>query len=290
MTDYFNTPVPSISTDISPATSTVFSEPQNQLPVSKYMLNQEVQNAEILWALKCVYSHYSFNSCSEIGKLFARMFPDSETAKQFACGEKKMSYICRFGIAPYFERLLFKYLEKLEHVVLLFDESLNKTLQMKQMDIYVRFWHINLNEVHTRYLTSHYLGHSKSDDILSHFLQSVQEFNLSKIIQISMDGPSVNWAFYEKFQVEIEKTYGNSALNIGSCGLHILNNAFKKANNTSDWNISLLLSSLYWYFKDCPARRQDFEKLSTKEGKFPLKFVNHRWLENVPATERALEI
>ena len=43
--------------------------------------------AEILWAMKVIKSHY-YRSCSDIGQLFATMFPDSDTAQRFSCGEK----------------------------------------------------------------------------------------------------------------------------------------------------------------------------------------------------------
>ncbi|CAM1319461.1 Uncharacterised protein at_DN0340 [Pycnogonum litorale] len=51
-----------------------------------------------------------------------------------------------------------------------------------------------------------------------------------------------------------------------------------------------LLSSMYYLFKDSPARREDFLRVSGNSSKFPLKYVSHRWIENVPVIERALEI
>ena len=49
------------------------------------------------------------------------------------------------------------------------------------------------------------------------------------------------------------------------------------------------LSSLYWLFHDAPARREDFITI-TGSTLFPLKFCNHRWVENVVVAERALDI
>lgn len=71
--------------------------------------------------------------------------------------------------------------------------------------------------------------------------------------------------------------------------MHIINNAFKHGEASTEWNIGSLLSSLYWLFKDSPARREDFINLSDGK-KLPLKFCGHRWLENVPVVERAIEI
>ncbi|GBO04367.1 hypothetical protein AVEN_213927-1 [Araneus ventricosus] len=155
------------------------------------------------------------------------------------------------------------------------------------MDIIVRFWHND--QVATGYLTLVFIGHAKADDILSAFYQCVEKLKLSKILQISMDGPNVNWKFFENLQADLKKEYSHEALSIGSCGLHILHNSFKYGESSTGWNISEILSSLCWLFKDSPARREDFLMLSTLK-KFPLKFCKVRWLENVPAVERAIQI
>ena len=68
------------------------------------------------------------------------MFPDSEIAKQFSCGEKKCAYLCNFGIAPYFKQLLKDTLHNQQSYILLFDESLNKKTYNKQVDIHCRLW------------------------------------------------------------------------------------------------------------------------------------------------------
>ncbi|GBN67048.1 hypothetical protein AVEN_121716-1 [Araneus ventricosus] len=134
-----------------------------------------------------------------------------------------------------------------------------------------------------------FIGHAKADDILSAFYQCVEKLKLSKILQISMDGPNVNWKFFENLQADLKKEYSHEALSIGSCGLHILHNSFKYGESSTGWNISEILTSLCWLFKDSPARREDFLMLSTLK-KFHLKFCKVKWLENVPAVERAIQI
>ena len=53
------------------------------------------------------------------------------------------------------------------------------------------------------------------------------------------------------------------------------------------WQVSSFLSSLYYLFKDALARREDFVTISGS-SLMPLKFVSHRWLDNVPVCQRAL--
>jgi hypothetical protein len=68
------------------------------------------------------------------------MFPDSDLAKTMSCGETKSMYLSCFGIAPYFKSLVEK-TTKTNPYVVMFDESLNKELQKKQIDILIRTWH-----------------------------------------------------------------------------------------------------------------------------------------------------
>lgn len=89
--------------------------------------------------------------------------------------------------------------------------------------------------------------------------------------------------------LKLKDDYNTSLINIGPCGLHVLHNSFKTGAVATGWQIDSLLSSLYHLFKDSPARIEDYTKVSGS-SKMPLKFCNHRWLENEPVCQRTLEI
>ncbi|GBM14382.1 hypothetical protein AVEN_246554-1 [Araneus ventricosus] len=146
---------------------------------------------------------------------------------------------------------------------------------------------IGTRTVSTIYFNSVFLGHSRSSDIFEEFISAIAKLKFSKTIQISMDGPNVNWKFYSMLQDYYFKEFGKKLLNIGSCGLHIMHNAFKAGCIASTWGIVDFLTSLYYLFKNAPARRDDFLKES--EGALPKKFIQHRWLENGPASESAIK-
>lgn len=153
--------------------------------------HEMVTDAEILWTLKVVTSHYSYRSSSQTADLFRRMFPDSELAKAFSCGEKKCSYIACHGLRPFFQAALQQEIENSDCYVVLFDESGNDFLHQKQMDVHVRYWNSSHN-VATRYLTSVFMGHATAEDIQEKLLKALEPLPLGKIAQISMDGPNVN--------------------------------------------------------------------------------------------------
>ncbi|GBL96123.1 hypothetical protein AVEN_104351-1 [Araneus ventricosus] len=108
----------------------------------------------------------------------------------------------------------------------------------------VRFCNSNVQKVEIRHLTSVFIGHSTAEDTLKAFNDTTKKLDLRKVIQISMDGPAVNWKFFHVIQEQIRDEFYTELLNIGRCGLHILNNAFK-VGNRAEWNLDSLFTALY---------------------------------------------
>ena len=129
------------------------------------------------------------------------------------------------------------------------------------------------------------MGHASASDLLAHFHCAIKGFQLNKIVQVSIDGPNVNWKFLEQFQSELKRKSNVTLMNVGSCGLHVVNGAFQDSAKASGWEIDKLLLSAYCLFKDTPARHEDFTT-GTKASDFPIKFCKHQWLEKVPVRER----
>ena len=67
------------------------------------------------------------------------MFPDSDIARKVTLQVGKCKYVINHGLAPYCEQLLIKNVTASPCHSLSFDESLNKKIQLGQMDLYVRF-------------------------------------------------------------------------------------------------------------------------------------------------------
>ena len=177
----------------------------------------------------------------------------------------------------------------------------------------MRFWQDD--HVTSRYLSSMFLGHSSATDILQKITtcltdnlvqkittcltdNSVQKIttcltdnsvSVSKVVQLSMDGPNVNLKLHALMDEELcsETEGAPGMLSFGSCGLHTVHNAFKfKAGaKASEWGIEDIISSLYWlFFTGSPARRQDFTTITSSEMVL-LKYCKHRLLENVPVVQ-----
>lgn len=248
--------------------------------------HEMVTDAEILWTLKVVTCHYSYRSSSQASDLFKRMFPDSEVAKSFSCGEKKCAYVTCYGLRPFFQSSLQREIENSDYYVVLFDESGNEFLQQKQMDVHVRCWNSS-HKVETRYLTSVFMGHATAENIQEKLLKALEPLPLQKIVQVSMDGPNVNLKLFRSLQADLLENHQVQCVDLGTCGLHTVHNAYKAGVVASKWELDVLLSSMGILFDSSPARREDFQTV-TGQSTFPLKFVSHRWLENVSVIERTL--
>ena len=106
---------------------------------------------------------------------------------------------------------------------------------------------------------------------------------------VGMDGPNVNWKLFEDLLTQLLSDTGKQMLNVGSCGLHTIHEAYRDGIKATKCDTECFLSSCFYLFKDSPARRENFTRI-TSSSTFPLKFVPRRWVENVPVIVRVLEI
>lgn len=201
------------------------------------------------------------------------MFPDSTIASRFSCGEKKSSYIAIFGLGPYFADNLMKNLNSKTVYTLLFDESLNELLQEKQMDIHVRFW--EKKRVEAMFLHSEFLGHATAEDLYDKLTPLFAKMSKQKLLHLSMDGPYVNLKLRQLLEDDFKTTTTVKMLDIGTCGLHVLHNAFRNGCSASGWGLESLFRAAYSLFDKAPARREDFIAV-TKASTFPMQYCSHR--------------
>lgn len=184
----------------------------------------------------------SYNSASKSIEIMKSMFPDSSIAGQVTFGSTKAAYLVVFGLAPYFQDVLEKYLKGCSYYTLCFDESLNKISQRSQMDIAVRYWDNEVDEVQCSYFTSTFIeGRATAENLKNHFKDAIKSvLKDERILQISMDGPNVNWKFLDLFTEDGDC----NLLDLGSCGLHVIHGALQTGHKASDWNVDATLRGL----------------------------------------------
>ena len=73
------------------------------------------------------------------------------------------------------------------------------------MDLVLRDWDSIEIKVQVRYWNSMFMGHGTTSDLFTKFNEGLKGIDLTKLSQVSMDEPSVNWKFYEKVEKSRKK-------------------------------------------------------------------------------------
>ena len=154
------------------------------------------------------------------------------------------------------------------------------------MDILSRYWDSN-DTVKLSYWASSLLGHSTHFDLLKHFNQSLWGLDLSKMLQVPMDGPAINSKFFDALINYRSKCELPQLINIGSCSLHTVHGALKTVVESTSLNIKQTLKGIWQILHESPARREVFVSV-TGTNKYPLFFCSTRWVESKSVTDRAM--
>ena len=82
---------------------------------------------------------------------------------------------------------------------------MNSKTQTKQMDILVRIWPNNC--VNSRFLTSEFMHLATADNLMQCLSMPLKKIKKKNLIQVSMDGPIVNWKFFVSLQELVKALY-----------------------------------------------------------------------------------
>ena len=140
-----------------------------------------------------------------------------------------------------------------------FDETSTQQVK-KQYDGYIVLFS-NSQKIVIEYCGSLFVGRCTSDDLGSHFFEFMKlKLNLSLLLVLGMDGPSVSRYFEKKLKARLEENYTTQILDIGTCSLHIVNNAFleglKELKN--EINLDEFAIDLHFFMKYSAARRGNY--------------------------------
>ena len=104
------------------------------------------------------------------------------------------------------------------------------------------------------------------------------------MVQVSIDGPSTNWKFFNLLQKDRVEKDQHNIIDIGSCSLHIIQGA-----ESSRQNIKAILKGAFTILHDNPARREDYISI-TGEERFPLLFCPTQWVKDTVVVDRLIKI
>ena len=278
----------------------IFTEKSNQSNVTQnvnskgiypYLIKDAVTRAEIIWTLTSVYKYISNNTAAYCTDVMKFMFSESLVTQKMQLQSSKLGYSITYGLGPYCNKQVIDKISNCKYFAVSFDESYNKKSQKEQLDIHIRYFNDEKNQVESQYLSSAFLGHTRASDILSAFKTQLSKLDVKKLVQIAMDGPRVNFKFLSDFKKDIENEYDDSfkLFDLGSCGIHTVHNALKCGFKESQWELTKFFRSINYLFKDTSARIEDYVEL-TDSDTLPFKFCATRWVENAAVAERSMKI
>ena len=118
-----------------------------------------------------------------------------------------LKYVVNHGIAPYLKEMLENEVKISDWFVGSFDESLNDVTQTSEMDICIRFWNKENNRVEDRYRDSQFLGHTTHQHLLDSIQEGLKVFDMTEMVQLSMDGPNVNLKLFTETETTEKRTW-----------------------------------------------------------------------------------
>ncbi|KAH6931313.1 hypothetical protein HPB50_023512 [Hyalomma asiaticum] len=217
------------------------------------------------------------------------MFPDSQIAKGFQCGRKKVSYIISDGLGPYFKgKVVEELAEPGVFYTVMIDETPVPEMKVQQLDVLVRYFSVKAQDVVVEHLQSFHMGHATADELFSCVSDSLSELPKNNMVCFFSDGPNVMKCLKRKIKAELSP----NMIDIGECGLHKVHNAFAAALDTFCQEVDSIVTDIHQYFK-CATRHADIKDLQQKLGLPQLEFLRHvssRWLTLLPSIQRVLEL
>ena len=214
-------------------------------------------NAEILWCMKVVKSHYSYNSCSDFTKILTKMCPDSDIATKISRGKTKCRYMILYGLAPYYQNELIRLINDSIYHSVSFDEALNYVIQKCQMDVNIRYWDSTERKVKTRYCDSQFLERPNADNLLDSINVSTAKLKENSFLHLAMEWPNVGWDVVNKLDNKLVEDGFSWKLCSACCSW-----SFPNGSSNTRWNLEKILKGMFYLSYDSPARRKTFKTVS----------------------------
>ena len=107
-----------------------------------------------------------------------------------------------------------------------------------------------------------FLGHTTPIDLSTRISDGLTDLDLSKQIQLSMDGASVYWKLLSEIKKEREEAGLSKLIHIGSCNL---DGTLQSPTESISWNLKSIMKGIYQVLKDSPGRCEDYISI-TKSG------------------------
>lgn len=201
--------------------------PPRILATHLYSLKDQATRAEIIWTMNSAIHNYSAASCDNIKSVLNAMFPGA-IPSDFSLARNKLSYLITEALGSYFYNQVIEYVKDSFYSIE-YDETTNAENQ-KELQLMIRYWSESKEKINVKHLETMFIGHAKGEDLAQNILKDLENAHLSlqKMITLGSDGPNVNKKVFRLINEEVLSVRNKGLINIGTCNLHIVHNAFLK--------------------------------------------------------------
>ncbi len=140
-------------------------------------------------------------------------------------------YVLVHGLAPVFlQQLANDVNDSNSDFAVHYDETTTDQVK-KQLDLHIRYYCNSKNQVVCRIYKCIMFGHGTGNAGSASILTSLEAdgFNLKHLLALGADGPNVNKTIFRQIQMKLKEAGFPGLLDIGSCNIHVVHNAFRKA-------------------------------------------------------------
>lgn len=166
----------------------------------------------------------------------------------------------------------------------------------KQIYLLIRYWSPTRDEVCCRYYKSLFFSHADGKTVASKMFKSMQSdcLSLESLVSLGSDGPNVNKTIFRELSkcIKQECQDWNGLVNIDTCNLHSMHNAFSKGIEQYGQETEDLAIALFGLFKISSGRREDYREIQVELDLPEEVFVKHsqvRWLSIGPSLKKIVE-
>jgi hypothetical protein len=177
----------------------------------------------------------------------------------------KVSYLLADGMGLHFRQELVNDLCNSGGKFPLHFDEITQGQVKKQMDLRLRYWSSQNNEVWCRYYRSLFFGHAEAEKVSNTMMNVFQEdkIPISKMTALGMDRPDVNKAIMSKLGrlIKGEVLDHSRLIDIGGCNMHVVHDSFGKGIDEYGNVVERLCLDLFYLCKHSAARREDYKSL-----------------------------
>ncbi|KAJ8684031.1 hypothetical protein QAD02_019823 [Eretmocerus hayati] len=205
---------------------------------------------ELYWAMEVVKCNYSLNSCQGKLELFKVMFPGS-IPDSLALSPSKISRMITEALGPFFLNTLVQEVKCDDPCLTVQYDETSHSKHRKELQVRISFWSSSRKMIVNRHLVTYFIKRGNSDTILFYLIKAIDSHGLpmKNVIALGSDGPNVNKAVARKFNEHLKTLKLKSLIDIGTCFLHIVNNAFVKGLNSLPLDVNGFLNKLFFFYE-----------------------------------------